>query len=982
MRFLPLLLLAGCPAIGPNGLAERQDLDGDGYVSDQFQGDDCDDHDGSVHPDAEDEPYDDRDADCSGGSDFDGDGDGYDTALNGGDDCDDTNPEVHPGATEACDGLDADCDGTTAASAMDESDRDADGWLVCADDCEDTDADVHPDALESCNERDDDCDGLIDADDPDVDPTETVWYRDEDLDGFGAGSSITTCAASDGYTHAGDDCDDTDGAIYPGAEEVCDVEDNDCDGAIDDDDADIADQTTWFRDADGDLYGDADDAVLLCFAPDGYVADDLDCDDTDLAVSPAAGEVCDTLDNDCDGATDDDDDSVAPGDVTYTDADADGFGDPSTATDVCAPPESNVADSSDCDDSDGAVFPGAVEGWYDGVDQDCSSTSDFDQDGDGDDSDAWGGGDCDDVDPTIASTALEVWYDGVDADCDGWDDFDQDMDGYVSVDWAGDDCGDTDPTVSPEGQEDCSTAADDDCDGDTNPQGAIGCVAFYADADADGYGGSVTDCFCAATTEYPNADSDDCDDADDAISPAEAEVCKDGVDNDCDGGPGVCGISDLGLGDSDAKYAGVAESDQAYEVAGVGDMNADGFGDFVVGASSEDSAGTNAGAAYLILGSATATSGSLASTSAMFTGEAGSDYAGNSVAGVGDFDGDGFDDLGIGAHGNGDGGLRAGAAYVVLGSASPASGSLSSFALQFTGEASEDAAGQVVSGGGDFNDDGYTDLWIAGTGNDDAGTQAGAAYLVLGSSAPGSATLSAAIRFTGESSYAAYYGLNVGHAGDVDGDGLADGVIAFIYTAAVYLVLGTPTPVSTSVSLADATYVGESSSDGVGYGLSSAGDVNADGYGDVLVSASSQGADDQGHVYLILGSESPTSADLEAGDVIFEGEAADDYVTNVGGPGDVDADGFDDVLVGSGKQTSEQGAAYLILGSALPASASLAEATAKFSGSAASDRAGDSVSGAGDVNADGYMDLLVGVSGDDEGASNAGAAHLILGNGW
>ncbi|MFN7144181.1 MAG: putative metal-binding motif-containing protein, partial [Myxococcota bacterium] len=144
----------------------------------------------------------------------------------------------------------------------------------------------------------------------------------------------------------GTDCDDEDAGTYPGAEEACDGADNDCDGAVDD----SAGQT-WYADADGDGWGNDTVTSRGCTAPEGYVADAGDCDDTTTALSPDATELVDRLDNDCDGVTDEGTDA----------ADDDG--------------DSYSEDGGDCDDSDASVHPGATE-TRDGVDEDCDGRVD------------------------------------------------------------------------------------------------------------------------------------------------------------------------------------------------------------------------------------------------------------------------------------------------------------------------------------------------------------------------------------------------------------------------------------------------------------------------------------------------------------------------------------------------------------------------------------------------------------------------------
>src|SRR5690606_6759271 len=150
----------------------------------------------------------------------------------------------------------------------------------------------------------------------------------------------------------------------PGAADVCNGVDDDCDGAIDEGAA----TTTWYADADGDGFGDASATVRACAPPPGFVANADDCDDTDAAINPDAAEVCNEVDDDCDGAIDE----GAIDDATwYADADGDGFGDPAVSQQACRRPAGTVSNDDDCDDTRASVHPGAPEVVADGIDQNC-----------------------------------------------------------------------------------------------------------------------------------------------------------------------------------------------------------------------------------------------------------------------------------------------------------------------------------------------------------------------------------------------------------------------------------------------------------------------------------------------------------------------------------------------------------------------------------------------------------------------------------
>ncbi len=329
-----------------DGSTGYADADADGWAACA----ECDDSNAATNPAAT-EVCNGVDDDCDGATDepdatdarawyADGDADGYGDAASStlacdspaghvadDTDCDDASAAVNPAAIESCNGIDDDCDGTVdEADAVDASvwyaDTDGDGYgdpsattTACsapadteadATDCDDTRRLTNPGATEYCNTGDDDCNGLIDDGATDA----LTFWLDADSDGYGDPSvSLTECTTPAGYVRDDDDCDDTDSSVNPGAAEVCNLVDDDCDGAVDDG----ATLTDWYADDDGDGYGDASTSTADCWAPSGYVADATDCDDTEGAVNPGEADVCDTLDNDCDGSKDND--GLCPCDV-------------------------------------------------------------------------------------------------------------------------------------------------------------------------------------------------------------------------------------------------------------------------------------------------------------------------------------------------------------------------------------------------------------------------------------------------------------------------------------------------------------------------------------------------------------------------------------------------------------------------------------------------------------------------------------------
>ncbi|MEO7174825.1 MAG: MopE-related protein, partial [Saprospiraceae bacterium] len=174
------------------------------------------------------------------------------------------------------------------------------GYVSDNTDCDDGNAAVNPGATEVCNGIDDDCDGLTDDSDPGI-VGQTTYYADADGDGYGDEEvSVQSCNLPEGYVTDDTDCDDNDGDVHPGATEVCNDKDDDCDGAIDEEL-----QSTFYADTDDDGYGDESNSIDACTAPEGYVSDDTDCDDGNGAINPGATEICgDEIDNNCDGVVD------------------------------------------------------------------------------------------------------------------------------------------------------------------------------------------------------------------------------------------------------------------------------------------------------------------------------------------------------------------------------------------------------------------------------------------------------------------------------------------------------------------------------------------------------------------------------------------------------------------------------------------------------------------------------------------------------
>ena len=358
-----------------------------------------------------------------------------------------------------------------------------------------------------------------------------------------------------------------------------------------------------------------------------------------------------------------------------------------------------------------------------------------------------------------------------------------------------------------------------------------------------------------------------------------------------------------------AVFEGVAVGDIAGNVvAAAGDLDGDGLADIAIGADRADPAGSASGAVYLWTGPASGTI-SLSDAPAVLEGENLGDHAGAAVAGVGDVDGDGIADILVGAFDTDYGGADAGSAYLATG---PFSGSqsLSESVARFDGEDASDSAGFAVAAAGDINNDGYADLLMGAYGNDSAGAGAGAAYLFRGPITGNYAMWTADIVLLGEQP-GDQAGWSVAGLGDINGDGLGDVAVGAplehgdgVYRGAAYIVSG---EVQGTLSLdeAHAVALGATSGDLAGHAVSG-GDINGDGYADLLVGApeSDLGGNAAGAAFVVLG---PTTGETELteADMIMVGERTDDQAGSaVSVVPDVDVDGSDDLLIGAASENT------------------------------------------------------------------------------
>ncbi|MFC1780447.1 carboxypeptidase regulatory-like domain-containing protein [Patescibacteria group bacterium] len=461
---------------------------------------------------------------------------------------------------------------------------------------------------------------------------------------------------------------------------------------------------------------------------------------------------------------------------------------------------------------------------------------------------------------------------------------------------------------------------------------------------------------------------------------------------------------DMSLSQADVSFIGENVDDESGKsVSGIGDVNNDGYNDFIIGADGNDDGGSHAGQTYLIFGKESGWSmdTDLSSADASFLGEEIDDASAYTISSAGNVNNDNYDDFLIGAYFNDEGGSEAGQTYLILGKGSGWSmdTDLSNADASFIGENDADVSGIVLSDIGDVNGDNYDDFAIGAPGYAASFPITGKIYIIFGKASGWSSDVDLS------TAGASFIGINEGSSscravsglGDINNDNFDDFAVGCYDDDQVassagqtFIILGKSsgwTSGNSIVDEADASFTGEDESDNSGNAVSSVGNVNNDDYSDFIIGAyhDEEGGSYSGQTYLILGKASgwSMSTSLSTADASFLGENPDDYSgISVSGAGDVNNDTYDDFIIGSGNPEEDvAGETYLIMGKASGWSmdTSLSEADASFVGENSTDHSSYSLSGIGDTNDDDYDDFLISAPFNSEGGNRAGQTYIILG---
>ena len=687
------------------------------------------------------------------------------------DDCNDLSATVYPGADEYCNGADDDCDlyidedGAVDAPTY-YIDADADGYgtddTIITDecnlpsgyaedsgDCDDSDMNTNPGALEYCDGHDDNCDGVTDE----ATAVDAVaWYEDLDGDAYGNAARVSfACYEPSGYTGVSGDCNETDSTINPAADEYCDGADNDCDGVTDE--SSSVDADTWYADSDGDSYGDPASFVDACSQPTGYESDSSDCDDGDDTINPGVDEICnDGIDNDCDASSDsctvsaseadttflgyDEDDQIGRYLISVGDLDLDGidelmigglkaeseaggtyiyFG----GTDLQTLGQITVGDG-----TEGAAIIGSETSYKSAQ----AGSGGADLDGDGVADFAF----CSSAPDSFTGRAW-VFFD-VPAGTMYTDDADVIISGAADWDYMGAAGGiDLTSDLNGDGTGDLALAAFS-TDIGANNAGAVyvsygpmvsGTEITAASIDDRVYGTVASDNFGRLVTSLGDLDGDGVDSLAVATyvhssnrgivylfnTPVSGSIAADDADVIIDG-------------ESAADYFGSALASLD------GDVDGDGYDDFIATATFDDLGASDGGAAYIIPGNATSDAVDALYLTKIY-GTDGSIKFGSAADGTGDYYGDHSYVQAVLVGATNQGLSTEGAVYLFL---DPGTGTvpMDDAAVVITGVGASDSLGGYVNFSGDIDGSGVPAVIATAYQNDDAGSNSGAGYLFFG----------------------------------------------------------------------------------------------------------------------------------------------------------------------------------------------------------------------------------------------------------
>jgi hypothetical protein len=397
-------------------------------------------------------------------------------------------------------------------------------------------------------------------------------------------------------------------------------------------------------------------------------------------------------------------------------------------------------------------------------------------------------------------------------------------------------------------------------------------------------------------------------------------------------------------------FVGESAGDElGYSVSGAGDVNNDGIDDYIVGTIGDDNNGSNSGSARVI-------SGATGAILYNFSGDSAEDRFGLAVSGAGDVNNDGYADFIVGAYLDDNNGASSGSARVF-------SGLNGSILYTFNGDAAGDFFGWSVGGAGDVNNDGFHDLIVGARLDDNNGSSSGSARVFSGVDG------SILYTFSGDSA-GDFLGHSVGGAGDVNNDGYADLIVGANGDDNNGSASGSVRVYSGFNGAILYTFNGDSEGDEFGYSVSGARDLNNDGFADLIVGAyqDDNSGSNSGSARVFSGLD---------GSVLytFNGDAANDnFGWSVSGAGDVNNDGFYDLIVGAYRDDNTGSAS----GSARVFSGLDGSILYTFNGDAANDNFGWSVSDVGDVNNDGFDDLIVGAPLNRISGADSGSARVFI----